>query len=328
MDIAKFLQHFGGKEEGSPGESQWDRVIQPHSSYLILGDVGTGKSGLAHWLLEKYSKKYDLLPGVVGLPRAKQDLIPSDFIVVDDPRECKRHENAILFIDEADLQLPMDAIKQKQYVVNFLSLPRQRHQIFLLAFHFPRLVMGTYLPFFRAFLLKRPPYLKEFAGKDQSKIISEMMDKAEERFAELPSEDLVVRNTYVVAPRIRWQGMLENPLPSFWSQDLSEVWAGTEIEKGINLFDMGSAPSPQRRRWVTAPEEIEARPGEFGIEPIYEGGIIVGFTVLDPEGSVIRKRAAIVKLLHAEYPGVSIAELEDSAISYFDYRVDVDLRRK
>ena len=41
-----------------------------------------------------------------------------------------------------------------------------------------------------------------------------MMEKAEEKFAKLPSED-VVRYTYVVAPRMRWQGMLENPLCSF-----------------------------------------------------------------------------------------------------------------
>lgn len=56
-----------------------------------------------------------------------------------------------------------------------------------------------------------------------------MMEKAEESFAKLPRED-VVRYTYVVVPRIRWQGMLENPLCSFWGEELSEVWAGTEIE--------------------------------------------------------------------------------------------------
>ncbi len=42
-------------------------------------------------------------------------------------------------------------------------------------------------------------------------------------------------NTYVVVPRIRWQGMLENPLCSFWGQDLSEVWARTEIEKRTKI---------------------------------------------------------------------------------------------
>ena len=171
--------------------TSYAEVIQPNSSYLIVGDVGTGKSALAYYLLETFSQKYNLLPMVVGFPREKQTLLPPNFIVLDDPGECARTENTITLIDEADLQLPIEDTKARQYVVNLLSLPRHRKQIFLLAFHFPRLVMGRYLPFFSAFLLKRP--------------------------------------------RIRWQGMLENPLCSFWGQELSEVWAGTEIErKAIN----------------------------------------------------------------------------------------------
>jgi hypothetical protein len=152
-------------------------------------------------------------------------------------------------------------------VVNFLSLPRHRKQIFLLAFHFPRLVMGRYLPFFAAFLLKRPPYLIEFAGKRQNDALTVMMRRAEERFAELPNEADVVRYTYVVAPRIRWQGMLENPLCSFWGQELSEVWAGTEIEEPVKrpkqLFDGQSLPTLPRilvrgKGWLADDPEMKA----------------------------------------------------------------------
>jgi integrase len=51
----------------------------------------------------------------------------------------------------------------------------------------------------------------------------------------------IVKNTYVVAPRLRWQGLLQNPLPKCWSIDLSKGWAGTEIgdnrvEKQTELF--------------------------------------------------------------------------------------------
>ena len=209
-------------------DKQWDRVIKPRSSYLIMGDIGTGKSALAYWLLETFSQKYGLLPVVVGFPRDKQTLLPSNFIILEHPSECARMENAIVFIDEADLQLPIEDIKARDYVVNFLSLPRHRHQIFLLAFHFPRLVMGRYLPFFSAFLLKRPPYLIELASKSKGDILGKMMERAEESFVKLPEAN-VVKHTYVVAPRIRWQGLLQNPLCSFWGEDLSEVWAGTQI---------------------------------------------------------------------------------------------------
>jgi len=114
-----------------------------------------------------------------------------------------------------------------------LSLPQRRNQIFLLAFHFPRLVLGRYLPFFSGFLLKRPPYLLEFAGERQGDQLTQMMRRAEERSRKLPSAEEVVGHTYVVAPRIRWQGMVENPLPSFWSVGLHRAWAGVGLREVI-----------------------------------------------------------------------------------------------
>lgn len=250
-EVTEFLKKMGMREDQKPEANQWDRIIQPASSYLIVGDVGTGKSALAFWLLEGYSQKYQFQPAVVGFPREKKGLLPANFQVlsIDD---LTQSQNTIALIDEADLQLPIEDTKARKQVINFLSLPRHRHQIFLLSFHFPRLVMGRYLPFFRAFILKRPPYLIEFASKSKNDALSAMMSHAEERFAEFPEQSVevngetrwhpdILKNTYVVAPRIRWQGMITNPLPSFWTQELSEAWSGTEIEQKAqpqqSLFD-------------------------------------------------------------------------------------------
>ena len=227
-EIDDLLEDFGESEK--QGETQWDKVIVPKASYLVTGDVGTGKSGMAYFILERYGEKYGLTPAVVGLPKNKRTLLPDNFKFLSDISEIPETENAIVFIDEADIQLPLDNNKNKEAVVNFLSLPRQRNQIFILAYHFPRLVKGTYLPFFSAFLFKRPPYLLEFASKrGSSGELASMMTKAGERFDEMTSEDEILKHTYVVAPRIRWQGVIENPLASFWSQDLSEVWSGVGV---------------------------------------------------------------------------------------------------
>lgn len=226
-EIDDLLKNFGEPEK--QGETQWDKVIQPEASYLLTGDVGMGKSALAYFILEKYSQKYSLAPAVVGLPKNKRDLLPDNFDFLASIDEIPSKENAIVFIDEADIQLPLDSNKNKEAVVNFLSLPRQRGQIFILAYHFPRLVKGTYLPFFSAFLFKRPPYLLEFASKKGSDELMQMMTKAAERFDEMVSEDEIKKHTYVVAPRIRWQGLAENPVPSFWSEALSKVWSGVGV---------------------------------------------------------------------------------------------------
>ncbi len=250
--VNQFLASMGkGKQEevkaetpkvkpAAPNTDVWDKVIHTKASYLILGDVGTGKSGLAYWLMETYGAKYGLNPVVVGLPSKKLALLPKTFKSLPSPDEVANEEKAIVFVDEADIQLGIENTKAREYVTNFLSLPRQRHQILLLAFHFPRLVLARYLPFFTAFLHKRPPYLIEFASKGKGDAMYQMMMKAEERFAELvppnfqptdekPQPEAVVSHTYIVAPRLRWQGIAQNPVASFWSQDLSEIWAGTDV---------------------------------------------------------------------------------------------------
>ena len=321
-DVSEFLKRIGMSDQPggqSDHQSQWDKVIQPNSSYLIVGDVGTGKSALAYYLLETFSQKYNLLPAVVGLPRNKQELLPANFVVLEDPSECTQRENIIAFIDEADIQLPIEDTRAREYVTNFLSLPRHRHQIFLLAFHFPRLVMGRYLPFFSAFLIKRPPYLLEFASKRKGDALQQMMERAEERFAEFPGQQDIVKHTYVVAPRIRWQGMLPNPLASFWNQGLSEVWASAAVD------NIEKKPKQQQlERWAV--EEVEEVPVAFQIVPYYKESILVGFRIDDPEGSVIRKRANIIAEIHQAYPEVSIEELENARVTYSDYHADVELR--
>lgn len=247
-DVREFLNSLNmQKQPGEPSQPPesttpfWDDIILPKSSYLILGDIGTGKSGLAYWLTEKYSQEYHLRPATV-LPGGAT--LPDNWEVLLSPEECTKMENAMVFIDEADLQLPMNDFKMRDVVLNFLMLPRQRNAIFLLAFHYPRLVMSTFLPSFSSFLLKRPPYLREFAGKSNSKEIRNMLDKAEERFVELIPPNwrpnphtgelqhpAVLRHTYVISGPLHWQGMLSNPLPSFWSDDLSCVWKGRQVQQ-------------------------------------------------------------------------------------------------
>lgn len=281
-EVTEFLKKMGMRDDQKPEANQWDRIIQPASSYLIVGDVGTGKSALCFWLIEGYSFKYQLQPAVVGFPKEKKGLLPANFQIlsIDD---LAQSQDTIALIDEADLQLPIEDTKARKQVINFLSLPRHRHQIFLLSFHFPRLVMGRYLPFFRAFILKRPPYLIEFASKSKNDALFQMMERAEERFAEFPEQNTevngeikwhptILKNTYVVAPRIRWQGMITNPLPSFWTQELSEAWSGTAIEQKIqpqkSLFDPrhlvatdGKTPvTEEMRRRAIQMEKLDMNP--------------------------------------------------------------------
>ncbi|MBA7590670.1 hypothetical protein ES708_32798 [subsurface metagenome] len=138
-----------------------------------------------------------------------------------------------------------------------------------------------------------------------------MMDRAEGGFSDLPSED-IVKNTYVVAPRIRWQGMLSNPLCSFWSQELSEVWAGAEVK----------APSP---KVAVSGEPFD--PAKFNIKPTIWEGKLIGFTIYDPTGRVMRKRGRLFDLIHSRFPQVTRSEVENAHIGYDEYHAGMILGR-
>lgn len=331
--IGEFLRKMGMKDQQAT-PNQWDSIIQPKSSYLLTGDVGTGKSALAYYIMETYGQRYGLTPTVVGLPKDKRHLVPDSFGFISGFSEIAARENAIVFIDEADIQLPLDSNKNKEEVVNFLSLPRQRKQIFILAYHFPRLVKGTYLPFFSGFLFKRPPYLIEFATKQGSAEMLKMMERANERFGELPIDlnekpipgehpVVIKKNTYVVAPRIRWQGMLENPLASFWSQELSEIWSGTDVGERIKQPDLFT----EVEKFLKAKriEDEETQPAVFAIEPEFLEGTLVAFNVADPDGAVIRERAKLIAEVCRQYPQVSEEQLKDCQIIYGDYHARLEL---
>ncbi|MGD0794471.1 MAG: hypothetical protein ABR958_02595 [Dehalococcoidales bacterium] len=91
-------------------ENVWDQIIQPKASYLILGDVGTGKSALSYWLMERYSKKYNLDTVIVGLPSNKLSLLPESFESISAPDDVANKENVIAYIDEADIQLAIEDV--------------------------------------------------------------------------------------------------------------------------------------------------------------------------------------------------------------------------
>lgn len=327
MDINKFIAGIDSEPQ-EPEKSQWYQIIRPTTVNIILGKKGTGKSALGYFLLENAGKHYDLLPVVVNLPPGKQTLLPESF-GIRGLEGVKRVEDSIVLIDEGTTMLPAGQARLEEMVKGFQALSRQRNQIIILIFHASSDVGSRILRGVDAVLLKEPSKRQIQHGSKDS-WWHDLLLEAKGKFKTVADMGEDTRKyTYVDSEEPEFRGLLVNPLCSFWSEELSCAWAGTDIEKKVRLFDMGrTSPTPERRRWVTAPEEIEPRPQEFSIEPIYERDILIGFTILDPEGDVIRSRAKITELLHEKYPGVSIRELENSSISYFDYRVEVELSRE
>jgi len=302
--------------------AKWQDIITPTTVSVILGKKGSGKSCLAYWLVDTFSYKYDLLPVIVGFPREKQNLLPQTY-VIKSLEDALITENAMLLIDEGTTMLPAGQ-RLDELVKSFIALSRQREQIVIFIFHASRDVGSKILRGVDAIIVKEPSQRQiEYGSKTDW--FRHFLEDAKVRFKQIKDDD-TRKFAYVDNEDPEFRGMLTNPIPPFWTKDLSKAWSGIGIEQKNNYNkDMGDSPSPQRRKWVVAPE-IEARPEEFSILPQYSQGIITSFKMDDPERNVISNRANIVAEIHKEYPGVRIDELQNAQITYSDYYAIVELK--
>lgn len=327
-NVDEFLKNLG-KPDGDKSEQKWYEIIKPTTVNIILGKKGMGKSTLGYFLLETIERHYGLLPVVVNLPRDKQKLLPASF-VIKSLDEIKHIENSIVLIDEGTTMLPAGQAKLEEIVKGFQALSRQRNQIIIFIFHSSSDVGSRILRGVDTILLKEPSQRQIQHGSKDSwwyALLLEARDKFK-TIADMKEDKR--KYTYIDCEEPEFRGLVANSTPSFWSEELSCAWAGTQVARESQLgynMSMGHSPSPQRRRWVTAPGEIEPIPEAFGIGAEYgPNGTIVGFRIADPEGNVIRKRTSIVEEIHRQYPEVDIGKLENSAISYYDYYAELELK--
>lgn len=71
-DVSEFLRRMGMKD--NQHKDPWSQIIRLNSAYLILGKRGSGKTGLGHYLVERFASEYQLLPAIVGLPAGARSI--------------------------------------------------------------------------------------------------------------------------------------------------------------------------------------------------------------------------------------------------------------
>lgn len=318
MSVEEFLNKLG-KRKMSEG-NLWTEMVKPAKVAVILGKRGSGKTACGMFLMELISKHYELLPVVVNFPRQRQNLLPPDF-VIKSLEEVKNSNNSVALIDEGTTMVPAGTAKLEEIIKGFMALARQRDQAVILIFHASSDIGARILRGADTIILKEPS-LRQIQWGSKDDFFRQLLLEAKEKLANRDQ-----RFSYVDSEEPEFRGILENPLPAFWAKELSKAWAGLEEEDGsqCNFFQMGHSPSSQRRRWVAYGEEPP--PEQFSITPHYERKVIVGFEIADPEGSLIRKRANVVELVHNNFPGVSLTDLENAQIEYSDFHCLVHLRR-
>lgn len=198
-------------------------IIHHPSIILIIGRRRYGKSALGFYILEKLHTEQTLLCFVVGFPKQKQHLLPKWITPIENVEELP--DNCIALVDEASFRHHAHKVrgKETEYMDKLISVSGQKRQTIIFVTHTMRKFAITLLLDVDLLLCKEPSLLH--ANLERAEV-RKIMEEVKAEFKKLPRED-VKKSTYVVSDG--WKGFMNNPLPSFWSEELSEAWSGVDL---------------------------------------------------------------------------------------------------
>lgn len=215
--------------------TKFESIISSHPIVaLIIGMRRFGKSALGFFMLEKFHKNQPSLKiFVVSLPKEKHRLLPSWIQTVENVEELP--ENCVALIDEGALKYHAHKWQKKETEVmdRMISFSGQRRQTFIFITHTMRKFAVTLLMDINVLLCKKPSLLHSKLERSEFRKLIEVVDR---EFNKLP-EGKVKKATYVISDD--YQGFIYNPLPSFWSERLSEAYAvnRNNQEEGIIMSE-------------------------------------------------------------------------------------------
>ena len=209
-----------------PRALQWRKILSSRlPRILILGAQGTGKSCLAFWLLEILQGRCSCF--VYRLPEEGVSLIPSWLGVIQDLNDAP--PTSLILIDEAYLVLfsRESWARKNRDVVKILNLARQKRLGFIFVAHEARHIDKNILSCIDTLIMKRPSPLQ--VELDRSFLRGYLL-KAQKAF-EGKSDSFSKSISYICFSPSGFEGTLENPKPSFWSEKLSHIFATGNYDK-------------------------------------------------------------------------------------------------
>ena len=202
---------------------KWLRLIHHPSIVMILGGRGRGKSALGYRQLEhlrwtasiwvvglpKEARKY--LLDWIGMAASLEDVPPKSIVLVD--------EAYMLYHARSSMASKAKAMSQ------MINLSRQREQTLIFVTQEARQIDKNITSSADVVIFKDLGILQlEFDRRELNKIAV----KAQEAFAILSGDKR--KWAYVYSRDANFMGLVENSLPTFWSEKLSHIFAtGGEV---------------------------------------------------------------------------------------------------
>jgi len=200
-------------------------IIKHPSVILIIGGRGKGKSALGHQTAERFHDIRNVSVYMLILPRLREKLktlLPEWVNLIEDIQDAP--ENCLILCDEAALKFHAHKWQKKETEImeNIISISRQRKQTIIFITHITRKFSITLLDI-DLLICKQPGLFHTLIERGGFK---KLVEKAEEEFRKLPKEE-VKKCNYVFSED--FTGFIRTGLCSYWSEELSEAFAGIDI---------------------------------------------------------------------------------------------------
>lgn len=211
---------------------EWSDVIRRPSVNLILGFRRRGKTALAYYLADTLGDYYGMEKVVFGVPKEASSILPGDFSIAYSLEDIPEHSVSIE--DEVYIYAhSRDSLSKKtlnRAFDYFTSMSGKRDQIAFLVSHHGRktdiqsIFMEADVVIFK--LPARSWIEHERAG------LRKAVKKAFDELKNLGKE-----YCYIYDNLSEIEGVMKNPLPRFWSDELSNLLSVPLAEDTTNATD-------------------------------------------------------------------------------------------
>jgi energy-coupling factor transporter ATP-binding protein EcfA2 len=208
---------FIQKSTFSEIQLKWLEILKPPFRCLIIGKAGSGKTALAHFLLETFHLQKKIY--IFGFPHEKIKFLPSYVNVVNSFEKIL--PDSVCLIDEAYLKFgARESMLQKNFDLReILGLFRHRNISLIFITQNTSLIDKTVLCNVDFLIFKE---INMFNIKFERKELKKLAESVIKKFEEIKGDKK--RWNYVFSASGDKEIFIENELPAYWNEELSQVY--------------------------------------------------------------------------------------------------------
>ena len=224
--------------------SKWREVIKHPAIIVIFGGRDSGKTATGYSIIEDF--RYSLTPYVVGFPENSKSLLPGWMGIEQKLEDVP--SGSISLVDEAYLwHHARDWRKaDNRDICRLLNLSRQQKKTIVFIAQIGRQLDIDIVSSADVLIIKNPGMLQPKFDRPE---LRDILNDARQAFKTVKGD--IRRWSYVCSQRTNFAGLLEDDLPTFWNNKLSEAYSHS-----------GDIASPKLPKSLTD-EEKKQKAGEL-----------------------------------------------------------------